>query len=74
MKEIKMDWEIYQLDINKAKKDGGEMALWRVARWIEGQETLSQCLFFAPEHKEGFERISLALGREDELIKKEKEE
>ena len=75
MKEIRMDWESYQEEIQEIKDKATEFALMEIARWLEGLDTLKSCLGYEQEKKNNYiTRIAKALGRQGELGEKFKNE
>ena len=71
MKEIKMDWERYQEEIQEIKDKATEFALMEIARWLEGKDSLQSCLAYEKEKKNQYiTRIAKALGRQAELGEK----
>lgn len=77
MKEIRMDFEIYQKEIkdlkNKVKREISFFALWSIANWLEGVQSLNSCLQFEEPANRQIIRIASVLNREHELKNNESE-
>ncbi len=71
MKEIRMDYDLYQKEMKDAKKlaedTGSFWVLYKMSQWIKGQITLKKCLIFDESTNQQLTEISILLKREDEL-------
>lgn len=81
MKEIRMDFEVYEKEMQSGKDSSSFYVLWTIANWLQGTQSLNSCLFFDDATNAQISRIASLLNRGDELknneiesIKNEEEE
>lgn len=67
MKEIRMDFESYEKEIQDANSSARRWALCKIADWLEGESTLESCLFYDCRSNDEIDRIAIALKREGEF-------
>jgi len=67
MKEIRMDYETYQYELERSRRRGFSGGLWKVAQWLNGKESLAETIKCDPDQSYGYICLAKLLGREDEI-------